>query len=93
MSGNSTIVRFTLDELNDRFAKGDIRTSDNVPEAEPLPEGFWDNGQVRMPGEGFSERLVIDNDVIEWFRAGGKGHVSRINSALREYIAAHKKAS
>ena len=41
--------------------------------------------------------LRVDADVLDWFRreaSGGKGYQTRINSALREYVAAQtsKKA-
>jgi uncharacterized protein (DUF4415 family) len=39
--------------------------------------------------------LRLDADVIEWFRARagkhGEGYQTRINEALREYVAAHQR--
>jgi len=44
----------------------------------------------RPPGSTTSNKsqvsLRIDNDVLEWFRAGGAGWQSRINEALRKVI-------
>ena len=34
----------------------------------------------------------IDNDVVDWFKAQGKGYQTRINAVLREYMEHHKKA-
>lgn len=34
--------------------------------------------------------LRLDADVLEWFRAHGKGYQTRINALLREYMNAHK---
>jgi uncharacterized protein (DUF4415 family) len=31
--------------------------------------------------------LRIDADVLEWFKAGGEGYQTRMNAALREYVA------
>ncbi len=31
--------------------------------------------------------LRLDRDVLDWFRASGKGYQTRINAALRAYIA------
>ena len=31
----------------------------------------------------------LDADVIAWFRASGEGYQTRINAALREYVATH----
>ena len=37
--------------------------------------------------------LRIDADVIEWFRAQGKGYQSRMNALLRAYMEAHRKSA
>jgi uncharacterized protein (DUF4415 family) len=34
--------------------------------------------------------LRIDRDVVEWFRARGKGYQSRMNALLRAYMEAHR---
>jgi len=34
--------------------------------------------------------LRVDSDVLEWFRAQGKGHLTRMNAVLRSYVAAQK---
>lgn len=35
--------------------------------------------------------LRIDTDVVEWFRAQGKGYQSRMNALLRAYMEAHRR--
>jgi uncharacterized protein (DUF4415 family) len=37
--------------------------------------------------------LRLDADVIAWFQRQGQGYQTRINSALREYIATHSNGS
>ncbi|MGH6842680.1 MAG: BrnA antitoxin family protein [Methylocella sp.] len=34
--------------------------------------------------------LRVDSDVLEWFKAQGKGRLTRMNAVLRSYVAAHK---
>jgi uncharacterized protein (DUF4415 family) len=34
--------------------------------------------------------LRIDSDVLEWFRAKGRGYQSHMNALLRAYMEAHK---
>src|SRR2546421_13014495 len=34
--------------------------------------------------------LRIDADVVEWFRAQGRGYQSRMNALLRAYMDAHR---
>ena len=36
--------------------------------------------------------LRIDNDVLNWFRAQGRGYQSRMNALLRAYMEAHAPA-
>ncbi|MER3483417.1 MAG: hypothetical protein C4332_10000 [Meiothermus sp.] len=35
--------------------------------------------------------LRIDQDVLEWFRARGKGYQTQINALLRAYMEAHEE--
>jgi len=34
--------------------------------------------------------LRVDADVVEWFRAQGRGYQSRMNALLRAYMDAHR---
>ena len=36
--------------------------------------------------------LRVDSDVIEWFRAQGRGYQSRMNALLRAYMDAHRQS-
>lgn len=35
--------------------------------------------------------LRLDADVLAWFKQGGEGYQTRINAALREYMARHRR--
>jgi uncharacterized protein (DUF4415 family) len=35
--------------------------------------------------------LRVDSDVVEWFRAQGRGYQSRMNALLRAYMQAHSR--
>ena len=37
--------------------------------------------------------LRVDSDVVEWFRAQGRGYQSRMNALLRAYMNAHRRGS
>ncbi|MCA9944155.1 MAG: BrnA antitoxin family protein, partial [Anaerolineales bacterium] len=34
--------------------------------------------------------IRLDNDVLEWFRAQGRGYQTKINALLRAYMEAHE---
>ena len=68
----------------DRLAKmegQDIDTSD-IPE---LDDDFFQNAELRVPVKK-PVTLRLDADVLEWFKAGGKGYQTRINQLLRKYM-------
>lgn len=44
-----------------------------------------------MPRGKTSVHLRLDSDVLEWFKASGKGHLTRMNAVLRAYVQAHKR--
>ena len=60
----------------------------DIPE---LGEVFWKNAKVVHP-RGSKEQLTIrfDADVVEWFKAKGKGYQTHMNAVLRAYVDAHR---
>jgi uncharacterized protein (DUF4415 family) len=91
MSGNSTIVRYTLNEVESLRERGEDPTSADAPEAESLGAEFWKSARVVMPSGKTSVHLRLDRDVVEWFRAHGKGHLTRMNAVLRAYVDAQQR--
>lgn len=66
-----------------------IDTSD-IPE---MDEEFFATARLVMP-PGSSKKAIsmrVDEDVFEWFKAQGKGHLSRMNAVLRTYMLAHRR--
>jgi len=67
----------------------------NAPEGPPteyadLPQDFWDNAKVVFPREPRSVHLKLDPDVFDYFKAQGKGHLTRMQEVLRAYVNAHR---
>ncbi len=90
MSEKTTFVRYTMSEIDAMRARGEDETDPDAPEAEPLGEDFWKNAKVVMPRGKTSVHLRVDNDIVDWFKAHGKGHLTRMNAVLRSYMEAHK---
>ena len=66
----------------------EVDTSD-IP---PLDQTFWNNARLVMPGRGKRQLTVrLDGDVLEWFKAQGKGYQTRMNAVLRLYYEAHRE--
>jgi len=70
--------------------RGEDKTSPDAPEAESLGADFCANARVVMPVGKTSVHLRLDSDIVEWFKANGKGHLTRMNAVLRAYVEAQK---
>ena len=90
MKERSTIVRYSAGQIRKLRASGADKTSAKAPVAESLGTDFWSKARVVMPRGKTSVHLRLDSDVVEWFRANGKGHLTRMNAVLRAYVDAQK---
>lgn len=60
--------------------------------AEDLPDDFWDEAVVVPPRAlPTSVRLNLEPDVFAFFKAQGKGHITRMQNVLKAYVRAHTK--
>jgi uncharacterized protein (DUF4415 family) len=84
------IRRYSLDELKAMRERGETRTRPDAPEYE-LDEAFWQQARLVMPARKKSVHLRLDEDVLEWFKAQGPRHLTRMNAVLRAYMEAHRK--
>jgi uncharacterized protein (DUF4415 family) len=51
---------------------------------------FWYPGPTPIPENKQQITLRIDADVLDWFKATGKGYQTRINTALRQFVGLQK---
>jgi|HubBroStandDraft_6_1064221.scaffolds.fasta_scaffold837720_1 uncharacterized protein (DUF4415 family) len=81
-------------ELEALAAQPDSAIDRTDPECLPTNQSDW-KGAVR----GAFYRVIpvkkpiairLDADVLAWFKEGGDGYQTRINAALREYMARHQ---
>jgi uncharacterized protein (DUF4415 family) len=84
------IKQYSLENLRKRHEQGEGQTRRDAP-ARALDDEFWQHAQVHMPPGKASVHLRLDADVLEWFRAQGRGHLTRMNAVLRSYMEAHKR--
>lgn len=89
--GESGLVRYSLDELKARRARGEVRSNPDAPEIDCDDDGFWARAEVRMPPGKTSVHLRVDSDVLDWFKTMGAGHLTRMNAVLRAYVEAQTK--
>jgi uncharacterized protein (DUF4415 family) len=70
----------------------EIDLSDS-PEATPeeFARAIVKRGGVIVKNEKEQISIRLDKDMLEWFRARGKGYQREINALLRAYMEAHQK--
>jgi uncharacterized protein (DUF4415 family) len=73
--------------------RGEDKTSQKAPEAESLGAEFWRSARVVLPSGKTSVHLRLDSDIVDWFKAHGKGHLTRMNAVLRAYVEARKQSA
>ena len=56
-----------------------------------LGPSFWQSARVNLPLPKQGISLRVDQDVLEWFRATGKGYQSLMNAVLRSYVEAKRR--
>ena len=60
------------------------------PDALPLDPAEWTQA-VRTAHKRYIH-IGVDHDVLDWFKAQGKGYQTRINAVLRRYMEARRQA-
>ncbi|MCZ7466447.1 BrnA antitoxin family protein [Rhizobium rhizogenes] len=101
------IVRYSLDEIREKIAKGEDRTDlaridamtdediDRAMRDDPDWAGFedidWSKAEVVFPTPKQSISIRLDQDVVDFFKSTGKGYQTRMNAVLRHYVHEQKK--
>jgi uncharacterized protein (DUF4415 family) len=83
----------SLEELKALRAQGELSPPAEAAPAQDMPEGFWDQAQPQMPRTKTPVNLRVDPDILDFFKAQGAGHLTRMHAVLRAYVDAQKKHS
>lgn len=62
----------------------------NLSDTPELDDNFFAEAKL-WPGKKKQITLRLDPDVVEFFKAGGRGYQSSINAALRLYMTAQQR--
>ncbi len=101
------IVRYSLDQIREKIARGEDRTDlaridamtdediDRATRDDPDWAGFedidWSKAEVVFPTPKQSISIRVDQDVVDFFKSTGKGYQTRMNAVLRHYVNEQKK--
>lgn len=81
---DSDTRRFSLAELQ-AMRRGAEAPAADAPERE-VDEAFWATARLVEPDRRKVHMgLRIDADVLDWFKASGRGWQTRMNAVLRSY--------
>ena len=100
MQSENDTMHYTADDLEARRKRGEGRidydrlahiSDDEIEaQAENEPEFDWANANIGIPQKKTQLTMRLDNDIVAWFQAQGKGYQTRMNAVLRHYMQAHK---
>ncbi|BCH58923.1 BrnA antitoxin family protein [Agrobacterium vitis] len=96
------IVRFTAEEIAAKIARGesktnwalvDAKTDEDIerdmrddPDWQDFLDVDWSKAELVIPQKKKAISIRLDEDVVEYFQASGKGYQTRINAVLRHFI-------
>ncbi len=101
---SDNIARFSEDELMQRHRRGESLSDWAKASIAPMPDGSdpddamepvdWATTVLPSPPRNLSQQMAtvqIDADVVQWFKAQGRGYRDRINDVLRSYVQQHSR--
>jgi hypothetical protein len=105
---NTNIVTTSLEEALERIKRGESKTdwarvdamtdADIVeamrddPDWADLIDIDWSNATIVYPRTKHAISIRLDKDIVDFFKATGKGYQTRINAVLRYYVEERLKA-
>jgi len=94
-SPDTDIRSATFEELREMERRGELYPTRPDAEEIELDDSFWQNAKVIPPlfPRKASVHLRIDQDVLDWFKRQGKGHLTRMNAVLKAYVYAQMNKS
>jgi uncharacterized protein (DUF4415 family) len=75
----------------DAMTEADLERAIALDEDERDLEPDWTRAQLVLPRPRQSVHLRLEREVVEFFKAGGKGHITRMQAVLRAYVDAQKR--
>jgi len=76
-----------VDALTDREIAAAVRK-----DADAVPLDIdWSKAVIVTPAKKAAISIRVDEDVLDFFKAGGAGYQSRMNAVLRHFVSEQKK--
>jgi len=105
MRKNENIVRFSADEIRRKIARGESKTdwkrAHTISQTQverladkdegPLAAGWESTVMVGLPPAKQDIHIRLDGDILDWFKARGRGYQTRINAVLRAFVQTRQR--
>jgi uncharacterized protein (DUF4415 family) len=101
MRKKSDTVRYTVKQIKAKIARGEDRTDWRKANAvtgkkleasiradvdDVREEPDWTQAVMGVPAPKDHINIRVDHDVLEWFKASGKGYQTLMNNVLRAFV-------
>jgi uncharacterized protein (DUF4415 family) len=82
----NSVKRLKISEKTRQAFRKRDRALDRDADAPQLPPDYWANAAIGKYYRPLKTQISfrIDNEVLDWLKSKGRGHLSRINEILRE---------
>lgn len=105
MRKSENISRFSADQIRGKVARRESKTDwkrvkamsrtevERLADRDegPLPDDWESKVTVGLPPAKQDIHIRLDGDILEWFKAQGKGYQTRINAVLRAFVQARER--
>jgi uncharacterized protein (DUF4415 family) len=105
MRKNENIARFSADKIRRKIARGESKTDrkrvNAMSQAEverladkdegPLAPDWESTVMVGLPPAKQDIHIRLDGDILDWFKARGRGYQTRINAVLRAFVQTRQR--
>lgn len=78
-----------LRRMTDEEVEAAVRSDPDA--GPPTDEAFWQDAELVLPPPKEPISIRVDSDVLDWFRAQGRGYQTRMNAVLRAYVEARRR--
>ena len=105
MRKSENIARFSADKIRRKIARGESKTDwkrvNAMSQAEverladkdegPLATAWESTVMVGLPPAKQDIHIRLDGDILDWFKARGRGYQTRINAVLRAFVQTRQR--
>jgi uncharacterized protein (DUF4415 family) len=89
----NSVKKLTISAKTKRAYAERDRRLDHDRDAPQLPPEYWEKAVIGKYYRPLKTQisLRVDNEVLDWLKSKGEGHLTRINEILRERMMAERR--